>query len=288
MPGRPATSIYLRSSMVPSVPTMKRRPSPQVERPSGVNQSTRHSRCDVRRAQVEIAVILQAGRVGIGAVRDGRGQDLGFERASEEEELLALMRGDVGDDAAASACGRRTTRAASACAAGAAQTGGVDDLADGPGLDQFAGLDGRGGLEMFGIERWRRCAGLGLHPAHLGRADPASPCRPVEHRILAVAHGIDWRRPHRSLEIAALTIRSIDAVLEDSASCSQRAWCLRKTARRRRPQGRPRARVEGDQFGAPAPSMTLTVAVDVIVVETDGGKAQGAHQCYRSSDDPLG
>ena len=38
--GRPM-SVYLRSSMNPSVPWMNSRPSPQVGRPFGVNQSTR-------------------------------------------------------------------------------------------------------------------------------------------------------------------------------------------------------------------------------------------------------
>ena len=36
-----ATSTYLRSSIVPPVPTMNVRPSPQEVSPSGVNQSTR-------------------------------------------------------------------------------------------------------------------------------------------------------------------------------------------------------------------------------------------------------
>ncbi len=99
VPGRPAMSTYLRSSIVPSVPSSVSRPSPQVGKPSAVNQSQRIAAGTVA-AQQDLAEILEAGQIIRAEMADRRGHDLRLRRAREMQELVDLVRGDVGQDAA--------------------------------------------------------------------------------------------------------------------------------------------------------------------------------------------
>ena len=66
----------MRSSIVPSVPRMTSRPSPQVGRPSGVNQSTRMIAARAVALEQELAEILEAGQVGMADIADGARDDL--------------------------------------------------------------------------------------------------------------------------------------------------------------------------------------------------------------------
>ena len=54
----------------------------------------------VFRAQPHFAEVLQARRLGIAAVGDARGDNLGVVGACKKQKLLALVRADVGEDAA--------------------------------------------------------------------------------------------------------------------------------------------------------------------------------------------
>src|SRR6476469_9764522 len=93
-------SMYLRISIVPLVPTITSRPSPQVGSPSGGEPVDTHISRDARRAQQHVAKILQLGMGGICAVGYSRDCDFGVLRTGKEEELLDLMRGNISEDAA--------------------------------------------------------------------------------------------------------------------------------------------------------------------------------------------
>ena len=84
------------------------RPSPQVGSPSGVNQSTRTMPVALPVGQVHVADVLQPRLSGLARLATWpRGRAL--IGAGEEQELLDIVRGDVGEDAAIAARGRRTS-----------------------------------------------------------------------------------------------------------------------------------------------------------------------------------
>ena len=63
-------------------------------------------------AQQDLAEVLELGLVRIGVVGDRARDDLGVVGAGEVEELIDLVRADVGQDAAALGADRRTSRGA--------------------------------------------------------------------------------------------------------------------------------------------------------------------------------
>ena len=98
--GRFVMSMFLRISMKPSVPRIVSRPSPQVARPSGVNQSTRMYPAPRSPRTRHVAEVLEPGVLRIVDVPDLRGRPPRPRRAGEEQELVGLVRRDVAEDAA--------------------------------------------------------------------------------------------------------------------------------------------------------------------------------------------
>jgi hypothetical protein len=85
-------SMYLRISIVPLVPTITTRPSPQVGSPLGGEPVDANIPRGAGRAQQHLAKILQLGMVRICPVGYGRGCHFGILCTGEEEELLDLVR----------------------------------------------------------------------------------------------------------------------------------------------------------------------------------------------------
>ena len=66
------------------------------------------------------------------------------------------------------------------------QDGHLHHLADGPGMDQFAGLDRCADLQPLRVADRVDPAGLSLDPAHLGQLLQRGDARLVDHEVLAV------------------------------------------------------------------------------------------------------
>lgn len=125
----------------------------------------------------------------MGAVADARGQDLGALCAGEEQELFALMRGDIDEDAAIALPLKKPCGTGRSAHAVRAEAGGRDDLADRACRHQFAGLYRRTVFEMLGIENGEDPPGFLLHPADFRQLIERRHARLVGHHILAGAHG---------------------------------------------------------------------------------------------------
>ena len=85
----------------------------------------------------------------MGAIGDGRADDLGVERIGEEQELLALMRGNVGQDAAGALARIEPVGPRQVLQLVRTETDGVDDLADRARCDQSP---------AFTVERVSKCS----------------------------------------------------------------------------------------------------------------------------------
>ena len=75
-------------------------------------------------------------------VADLRRDHFGLRRIGEEEKLIELVRRDVANDAAEILPVPEPGRSRLRIDAMRTEADGLDDFADGPGLDQFARLDG--------------------------------------------------------------------------------------------------------------------------------------------------
>jgi hypothetical protein len=146
------------------------------------------------RAQQHLAEILQSRRLRIGAIGDRRRHHLGVVGSGEKQKLLALMRCDVGEDAAIFIALEKPLRPRRLVQAVRPEPGRMDDTADGAGLDQLAGLHSSAGLEMLGKAHRINQSGLGLNLAHRGKLLKRRDARLVGHEILAVAHDVDAER----------------------------------------------------------------------------------------------
>ena len=181
-----------------------------------------------RRTDVEVADVLKARILGVGAVGDGRRDDLGVERVGEEQELLDLVAADVAEDAAVLLALEEVGRALVVVERVRPEADGVDDLADGAGLHQFAGLHRRAGLEMLRVADRKDAPGLRLHALDLVELREGGHPRLVAHHVLAVTHGGDGDLGALG-GIAEVTTRWIVGVLEDLAAVLH-ALCIRNRA----------------------------------------------------------
>jgi hypothetical protein len=161
--GRPAMSTYLRSSIVPSVPSRNSRPSPQVGRPSGVNQSTR-MKPEASPPQQDLAVVLEGGT-------SGRPRLAALAAISASAVPVKNRNWSIWCEAMSvrmppKASGRRTIRRPDrAVQPVRAQAGGLDHPAD-----RALGHQARGSL-------------AGAHHEALGKADREDPARLARHRL---------------------------------------------------------------------------------------------------------
>ncbi len=222
-------------------------------------------------AQQRLAEILQLRRARIAAVGHRGRDDLDIERAGEEQELLELVRGDVGQDAAIAGPLEEPVRPRLGVEAVRPEPDGVDHLADRPGLHQLARLHGRPGLEMLGVADRVDPAGLGLHPPHLGQLLQRGHARLVGEIVLAGLHHGDAER--RPVGRDAGGGDQLDRrVVQDGARVGD--------ALRLGVAGLERAgevvlrRVEGDEL-APGAEQRVDLPEDVVVIDADGGEADG-------------
>ena len=163
--------------------------------------------------------------------------------AGEEQELLDLVRGDVGQDAAVARaleepgrrgwlrrrCGPRPMVCITSPIAPARPA---------------RRRDGGGHLEVLGVEDREDAAGLGLDPPQLGELVQRRHARLVEHHVLAVAH-----RPHRHRRGRGdagaeheQAIASSSRIARSSATRARLREALARSARRGRPRARGRRR----------------------------------------------
>ena len=119
--------------------------------------------------QHHLAEVLQFGRVGIVEIGDLARYHFCLGAAGEEQELLDLMRADVAQDAAVAGLLIEPVRPLVVADAVRSETDGRDNAADGAGLDQVGGGDGRRLRVVLGIADREDAAGLGL-----GAAQPVS------------------------------------------------------------------------------------------------------------------
>ena len=71
---------------------------------------------------------------------------------------------------------------------------GLHDAADGAGLHELAGADGRAVLEALAVHDRIDAPRLRLHAAHLGQLIERGDARLVDHVVLAVLHHADAER----------------------------------------------------------------------------------------------
>ena len=152
-------------------------------------------------AQRRLAEVLHGRRLGMGVVGHRAGHHLGGLGAGEPQELVDLVAGDVGEDAAGA--GRVVEPVGPTCAAGQVgavafpvrtQSQGLDDLADPPGADQLAGPDRAAHLEPLGEGDRPEPPGLGHRPLELGELVEGDAPRLVGHDVLAVTQRLDGDR----------------------------------------------------------------------------------------------
>ena len=153
----------------------------------------------------------------------------------------------------------------------------MDHLADGAGAHQFAGLDGRAGLEMLGIQHRENAAGLGLYVAQGAQFVEADHARLVAHHVLAVAHGSG-----RNLGAVAGDGGGEDqldrGVLEDRGAVGH-PLRLRISGAERLGGQVVLDGMESHKVRPPLAQQAIDLPVDVAVVEADGGEMQGVMGC---------
>ncbi len=132
-------------------------------------------------AQQHFAEVFELRRVRVGVVGDVRGHDLGARRAGEVQELVALVRGDVAQDAAVALALEEPVRPRVVAQRVRAEAHGLHDAADRAFGDEATRLFGGAVLEALGEADREDAPGLGLHALHLGEfveADDSRVCRP--------------------------------------------------------------------------------------------------------------
>ena len=207
----------------------------------------------------------------MGPIGDGRRDHFGLERIGEEQELLALVAGDVAEDAAVARALEEPGRALVVADSVGAEAGGVDDLADGAGLDQFARLHRAARFVVLGIEHGEDAAGLGLHVPERAQFVERDHARLVGHHVLAMPHGgsgnfgavagdgrSQYQRDGRVLENFAAVGDPLRLGVLVAEGFRQIVF-----------HG-----VEGDELG-PLAQQAIDLAVDVTVVDADGGEFDG-------------
>src|SRR5262249_40605855 len=122
------------------------------------------------------------------------GDHVGLLGVCEEEELIELVRGDVADDAAEIFSVPEPCRARARSDPMRAEADGLDDFADRPGFDQFAGFDGGRVLETLAIHARRHAFRLAMYAPRFGQLRKRSRARLVGHKILAMPHDADAER----------------------------------------------------------------------------------------------
>ncbi len=114
-------------------------------------------------------------------------------RAGEMQELLDLVRGDVGEDAAVGRGVEEPVGARGGVQAVRAEARDVDDAADGSGLDQPGGGSGRRHLEPLREIDGPDAPGFRDCLAQAAQFVAGQAAGLVDHHVLAVAHGGDGK-----------------------------------------------------------------------------------------------
>ena len=117
--------------------------------------------------QHHVTEVLELRTVLVRDVADLRGDDLGARRSGVEEELIDLMRPDVGQDPAVARRVPEPLRPGGRGDAMRCEIHRLDDASDRAGLHELAGLDRGAHLVPLAVEDRVDPFGLGLDPPHL-------------------------------------------------------------------------------------------------------------------------
>src|SRR5262245_45463862 len=123
-----------------------------------------------------------------------RGDDCSAARSSEEQELIKLVRSNVANDSAKVFFVPEPFWSRLGVNAMWAQSRGLQNLADGSCLHQFAGTYGSLVLEALAVHDRIDSFGLFLYPSHFCQLVQGSDPGLVRHVVFAMFHHLDPQR----------------------------------------------------------------------------------------------
>ena len=205
------------------------------------------------------------------AVGDLRGTTC-LRRAGEEEELLALMRGEISQDAAIARAVEEPRRAADSPSRCGPRPTVCTTLADRARLDEIARLDRRARREALANRRSNRSLPSPSAPSYFCQLLERDHARLVDHVVLAVPHASHAATGARSLGMPELKTIAMLSILENPALVVD-APRLRiaggRRTRRVRPPSRRRKRIRRP------PEKEFDLAEDMVVIDPDDREADG-------------